>query len=93
MNHIDPRYDLTRFLPTSVKEVALRGWEDLDIIIFSGDAYVDHPSFGAAVSSRQPAIKWPLCRNPTGAMTCGTSASWDARNSSSECRPAPWTRW
>ena len=52
MNHIDPRYDLTRFLPTSAKEVALRGWEDLDIIIFSGDAYVDHPSFGAAVIGR-----------------------------------------
>lgn len=52
MSDIDPRYDLTRFLPTSAKEVELRGWKELDVIIFSGDAYVDHPSFGAAVIGR-----------------------------------------
>ncbi len=40
------------FLPTSVKEVRERGWEELDIILFSGDAYVDHPSFGIAVIGR-----------------------------------------
>lgn len=34
------------------KEVELRGWDELDVIIFSGDAYVDHPSFGAAVIGR-----------------------------------------
>lgn len=43
---------LTDFLPTTKKEVELRGWSELDIIIFSGDAYVDHPSFGAAVIGR-----------------------------------------
>lgn len=41
-----------RFLPTSAKEVAARGWEELDVILFTGDAYVDHPSFGAAVIGR-----------------------------------------
>lgn len=48
----DPAFDLRRFLPTSAKEMKLRGWEEADVILFSGDAYVDHPSFGAAVIGR-----------------------------------------
>lgn len=43
---------LQDWLPTSAKEVQLRGWDELDVILFSGDAYVDHPSFGAAVIGR-----------------------------------------
>ena len=43
---------LTDWLPTTKKEVELRGWDELDVILFSGDAYVDHPSFGAAVIGR-----------------------------------------
>lgn len=43
---------LTDFLPTTKKEVELHGWDELDVILFSGDAYVDHPSFGAAVIGR-----------------------------------------
>ncbi len=45
-------YRLTDFLPTTRKECDLRGWEELDVILFSGDAYVDHPSFAAAVIGR-----------------------------------------
>ena len=45
-------YQLTDFLPTTKKELELRGWDSVDIILFSGDAYVDHPSFGAAVIGR-----------------------------------------
>ena len=45
-------YRLTDFLPTTKKELELRGWDELDIILYSGDAYVDHPSFGAAVIGR-----------------------------------------
>ena len=45
-------YRLTDFLPTTKKELELRGWDELDVILFSGDAYVDHPSFGAAVIGR-----------------------------------------
>ncbi|WP_274950120.1 YgiQ family radical SAM protein [Bacteroides cutis] len=45
-------YRLTDWLPTTKKEVELRGWNELDVILFSGDAYVDHPSFGAAVIGR-----------------------------------------
>jgi len=44
--------DLNKFLPTTKKECELRGWDQLDVILFSGDAYVDHPSFGAAVIGR-----------------------------------------
>lgn len=43
---------LTDFLPTTKKECELRGWDELDIILFSADAYVDHPAFGAAVIGR-----------------------------------------
>ncbi len=43
---------LTDFLPTTKKETELRGWDYIDVIIFSADAYVDHPSFGAAVIGR-----------------------------------------
>ena len=45
-------YRLTDFLPTTKKELELRGWDELDVILFSADAYVDHPSFGAAVIGR-----------------------------------------
>ena len=45
-------YQLTDFLPTTRKEMELRGWDEVDVILFSGDAYVDHPSFGAAVIGR-----------------------------------------
>ena len=45
-------YRLTDFLPTTKKECELRGWDELDVIFFSGDAYVDHPSFASAVIGR-----------------------------------------
>ena len=45
-------YKLTDFLPTTKKECELRGWDQLDVILFSGDAYVDHPAFGPAILGR-----------------------------------------
>ncbi len=42
----------TDWLPTSVKEMKALGWDSVDIVLFSGDAYVDHPAFGAAVIGR-----------------------------------------
>ena len=39
-------------MPTTKKELELRGWDEVDVVLFSGDAYVDHPSFGAAVIGR-----------------------------------------
>ena len=43
---------ITSWLPITKKEVEQRGWEQLDVILISGDAYVDHPSFGTAVIGR-----------------------------------------
>lgn len=43
---------ISDWLPTTLKEIKKRGWDELDVIIFSGDAYVDHPSFGCAVIGR-----------------------------------------
>ena len=40
------------FLPTTIKEVRALGWDYLDVILFTADAYIDHPSFGAAVVGR-----------------------------------------
>ena len=45
-------YRLTDFLPTTKKEMELRGWDTVDVVLFSGDAYIDHPAFGAAVIGR-----------------------------------------
>jgi len=44
--------DKNLFLPTTIKEVRALGWDSLDVILFTGDAYIDHPSFGAAVVGR-----------------------------------------
>ena len=51
-SNLKSQSQLTDFLPTTKKELELRGWDELDVILFSGDAYVDHPSFGAAVIGR-----------------------------------------
>ncbi len=47
-----PPADPARFLPTTRAEMAARGWSELDVLLVTGDAYVDHPSFGAAVIGR-----------------------------------------
>lgn len=44
--------DLKKYLPTTRKELQLRGWDEVDVILFTGDAYIDHPAFGAAVIGR-----------------------------------------
>ena len=46
------QYQLTDFLPTTKKELELRGWDQVDVVLFTGDAYIDHPSFGSAVIGR-----------------------------------------
>ena len=45
-------HKITDWLPVTKKETDQRGWEELDVILFSGDAYVDHPSFGSSVIAR-----------------------------------------
>jgi uncharacterized radical SAM protein YgiQ len=51
-NLIYNRYTINDWLPTTVKEAKEREWDKIDVVLFSGDAYVDHPSFGPAVISR-----------------------------------------
>lgn len=43
---------VTHWLPITMKEVEMRGWDEVDVVLVSGDAYVDHPSFGTAVIGR-----------------------------------------
>ena len=40
------------FLPITKEEMVQRGWDQADFVLVTGDAYVDHPSFGAAIISR-----------------------------------------
>ena len=52
MSEIFQNRKASEWLPTTKKEMEARGWDSLDVILFSGDAYVDHPSFGTAVIGR-----------------------------------------
>ena len=49
---LENRTNIKQWLPTTNKEVKELGWEEIDVILFTGDAYIDHPSFGAAVIGR-----------------------------------------
>lgn len=48
----NPSLKLSDWLPTNLREVRIREWDSLDVILFSGDAYIDHPAFGPAVIGR-----------------------------------------
>jgi hypothetical protein len=50
--HMNPERPISDWLPLSLKEAEKRGWDAFDVILISGDAYVDHPSFGTAVIGR-----------------------------------------
>ncbi|TNF40610.1 MAG: YgiQ family radical SAM protein, partial [Bacteroidetes bacterium] len=49
---MENKFDIKLWLPTTTKEVKDLGWDEIDVILFTGDAYIDHPSFGAAVIGR-----------------------------------------
>ena len=50
---MDNKSDInTQFLPLTKKEALARGWEQVDFVLVTGDAYVDHPSFGTALIGR-----------------------------------------
>jgi len=65
----DPVWESSRWLPTTRDELDARGWEEVDVILVSGDAYVDHPAFGTAVvgrlSERLPADGKPSPVSPS----------------------------
>ena len=50
------KYNLLDYLPVTAKELKLREWEQVDVVLITGDAYIDHPSFGAAVIGR--VLEW-----------------------------------
>ena len=50
------KYNLLDYLPVTAKELKLRGWKEVDVVLITGDAYIDHPSFGAAVIGR--VLEW-----------------------------------
>lgn len=52
MDFLYQKYQTNHWLPTTLKEVKERGWDEVDVILYTGDAYVDHPSFGASVIGR-----------------------------------------
>ena len=67
------------FLPINMPEAKKRGWEKVDFVLVTGDAYVDHPSFGAAIIARIlekegfsiGIIAQPDCKNPEAFKTFG----------------------
>lgn len=89
-------YKLTDFLPTTKKECELRGWDELDVILFSGDAYVDHPSFGPAILGRileANGYRVAIVPQPDWHGDFRDFKNSAALASSSVFRQEPWTRW
>ena len=84
--------DRTAFLPVSKEDMAVRGIEQLDFVYISGDAYVDHPSFGTAIISKQTVSRSALSHSRTGATpkACAHSAS---QNLAFSFPPAIWIPW
>ena len=50
------------FLPITREEMKERGWDQVDFVYVSGDAYVDHPSFGHAIITRRTGVSRRACR-------------------------------
>ena len=72
--------DRDLFLPVSREDMARRGWDFYDFLLITGDAYVDHPSFGPAIIGRvleAEATGWPFSPSPTGGGR-RPSPPWDA---------------
>ena len=68
--------------PTSVKEVERLGWDYIDVIFFTGDAFVDHPSFGTACISRylqKYGYRVAIVPSLTGGTICVISVSLEGR--------------
>ena len=73
----------------------LRGWERPDFVYVSGDAYVDHPSFGHAIITRMlESLGYKVCCWPSR-ITGRRRASWSSGNPvlRSLCRPETWIPW
>jgi len=81
------------FLPMSREEMDQLGWDSCDVILVTGDAYVDHPSFGMAVMGRMlesQGFRGGSSLSQTG-TTLTTSPNWVSRISTSVLLRATWT--
>lgn len=84
------------FLPTTIKEVRECGWDQLDVILFSGDAYIDHPAFGPAVVGRlleAEGYRVAIVPQPNWRDDLRDFTKLGPRASFSASRPDRWTRW
>ena len=87
---------LTDFLPTTRKEMQLRGWEQADVILLSADAYVDHPSFGVAVIGRlleAEGLRVAIIPQPDWHGDFRDFRSWDVLACGSASLLAAWIQW
>lgn len=90
------RQHIPMFLPTTIKEVRERGWDQLDVILFSGDAYIDHPAFGPAVVGRlleAEGYRVAIVPQPNWRDDLRDFTKLGAPRLFSASRPDRWTRW
>ncbi len=90
------RFGPAPFLPMSRAEMDQLGWDSCDIIIVTGDAYVDHPSFGMAIVGRvleAQGFRVGIIAQPDWHSSAATSCGSAGRTSSSASPAATWIRW
>ena len=83
------------YLPMNRHDMSIRGWKQCDFVYVSGDAYVDHPSFGTAIISRileAHGYKVGIIAQPDW-KDKKSIKSWDVPASASWCRPETWIPW
>ena len=90
-----PSRDLGAFLPTTREEMSARGWDELDVLIVTGDAYVDHPAFGPVLIAplpRGPRLPRRASSRSRAGRAPTTSRAWARRACSSASARATSTR-
>ena len=91
------RFGTAPFLPTTRAEMEQLGWDRCDIIVVTGDAYVDHPSFGMAIIGRlleAQGFRVGIIAQPDWRDTPSPSRRWgQAQTLSSASRAATWIPW
>ena len=87
---------ISKYLPVTQKEVEANGWDEIDVIIFSGDAYVDHPSFGPAVIGRvieDEGFRVAIVRSRTGKMISEISGNLGSQSTFLLLPLGIWIQW
>ena len=90
------RFGTAPFLPMSREEMDALGWDSCDVIVVTGDAYVDHPSFGMAIIGRvleAQGFRVGIIAQPDWRSTRGLRAARPAESVLRHHRRATWIRW